>query len=280
VSDLEAKLIGVWRLLSIERGGRKISGGLSHLVVRRAFLFETDAPAKASKPRGYRAEVVGPTTLRIEVDHERRGTLHALLELEGDVLRWRWGAPDGEAPPSIEGRGDLERLVRESDVAVAREASGRGPGDRRAVLTHPLLGTLTHEGFRDVWAGARFAFEDRICAVELPGDARLSPAALESLVSRLHDVPLRDLALAARGEWIWLADQLEDDPPEGQGPLHPTRVELLEKGVVVHFSEGLAIETDEAFQIVDVVSEAPQTGEETGEEPGEAANDAPPSRTR
>lgn len=276
--DLEAKLIGVWRLRSIERGGRKIPGGLSHLVVRRAFLFETDAPQKASKPRGYRAEEVGPGTLRVEVDHERRGTLCALAQLEADTLRWRWGATDGEAPSSLEGPGDLELLVRESDVAVAREASERGPADRRAVLSHPALGTLTHEGFRDVWAGARFAFDDRICAVELPGDPRMSPLALEGLVSRLHDVPLAELSLAARSEWVWLADQLEDDPPDGEGPLHPTRVQLLDEGVVVHFSEGLAIETDGAFEIIDVLSEAPHTEDPT--DASEAANEAPSSHRR
>lgn len=269
MSDVGEQLVGVWRLVNLERGGRKIPGGLSYLAVRRVFLFEAEGDKKPSPMRGYRREAIDANTLRVEVDHERRGTLHALVQLEGDTMRWRWGAGDGERPRSIDAGGDLERYVRERDPDVAREVNGRGPIERAATLSHADFGTLTHEAFRNVWVGGRFEFDGWTLPVELPGDRRLSPAKLEEYVSKLYDIPLEELTLAARKELEWLSDQLEDDPPEGEGPLQPTMIELLAEGVVIHFAEGFSIETDAAFEIVDVLA---QTRKPAGEEP---ANDPP-----
>lgn len=216
-------LLGVWRLISIERGSNRVHTGQTHLVVREDLLWEAwpDSTYYEGEPgpeRTYQLEWNGEDG-RLEVLYPGRPSRCGLLRLTGNELRLRSGSVAGSFPRSFDDdAGTLAIFEREEDPATVKELLVPPPRVARQTRSHPSLGTLVFDDEEGRWTGTvSFCGVDE-ARFHLEGSEDLDDATLDHAATLVESVQCDDLKAYAASKLLepQSAARLgpEDDRPD------------------------------------------------------------------
>lgn len=209
-------LLGVWRLESLTRRGRRTKSSHTHLVVHEQELWEIcprqvyyeDAPGPE---RAYVLTWEGDDG-RLEITHLEKAAGRSILRLFGDELQLRHGPKPETFPKSFyDEKGTFAVYERENGAAAETLLSPR-PRKSRPRLEHPALGTLLHDAKLEWWQSeVRFGDRDRV-RFRVEGGLRISVEALDRAGELLETVRCEDLCAYAASRLLdlkngsWLGD--------------------------------------------------------------------------